>query len=54
MARLPTNRANADTIRLTLAELERFGELGDRRHLSTENVPAEVDEQSEGDQESDQ
>jgi hypothetical protein len=38
----PTNRANADTIRLTLAELECFGELGDRGHLSAENVPAEV------------
>jgi hypothetical protein len=25
----PTDRANSDTIRLTLAELRRFGELGD-------------------------
>lgn len=50
----PTNRANADTIRLTVAELERFGDLGDRRRLSAENVPAEVDEQTEDDQESDQ
>jgi hypothetical protein len=35
----PTNRANADTIRLSLAELRRFGDLGDREHLSAENVP---------------
>jgi hypothetical protein len=35
----PTNRANADTIRLSLEELERFGNLGDRAHLSAENVP---------------
>jgi hypothetical protein len=35
----PTNRANADTLRLTLAELERFGELGERAHLSAENAP---------------
>jgi hypothetical protein len=30
----PTNRANPDTIRLSLAELERFGDIGDRGHLS--------------------
>ncbi|MBZ5505153.1 MAG: hypothetical protein LAO78_06680 [Acidobacteriia bacterium] len=30
----PTNRANPDTIRLSLAELERFGDVGDRKHLS--------------------
>jgi hypothetical protein len=35
----PTNRANADTIRLNLAELERFGDVGDRKHLSAENTP---------------
>lgn len=35
----PTNRSNADTLRLTLAELERFGELGERAHLSAENAP---------------
>jgi len=35
----PTNRANADTIRLNLAELQRFGDLGDRAHLSAENAP---------------
>jgi hypothetical protein len=30
----PTNRANSDTIRLSLGELERFGDIGDRKHLS--------------------
>lgn len=30
----PTNRANPDTIRLSVAELERFGDVGDRKHLS--------------------
>jgi hypothetical protein len=35
----PTNRANADTIRLSLAELKRFGDIGDRKHLSAENAP---------------
>lgn len=34
----PTNRANADTIQLTVAELRRFGDLEDRDHLSAENV----------------
>jgi hypothetical protein len=34
----PTNRANPDTIRLTLAELERFGDVGDRKHLAEENA----------------
>lgn len=33
----PTNRANTDTIRLNLAELERFGDVEDRKHLSAEN-----------------
>lgn len=37
----PTNRANPDTIRLSLRELERFGDIGDRKHLSGENVPGE-------------
>jgi len=32
----PTNRANADTIRLGLRELERFGDLGDRKNLAAE------------------
>jgi hypothetical protein len=35
----PTNRADADTIRLNLAELKRFGDLGDHQHLSAENAP---------------
>ena len=35
----PTNRADADTIRLNLAELKRFGDLGDHEHLSAENAP---------------
>lgn len=35
----PTNRANVDTIRLSLTELERFGDIGDRRHLSAESPP---------------
>lgn len=35
----PTNRANDDTIRLNLAELEHFGDIGDRKHLSAENAP---------------
>ena len=35
----PTNRADADTIRLNLSELKRFGDLGDREHLSAENAP---------------
>jgi hypothetical protein len=34
----PTNRANVDTIRLSLAELERFGDVEDRKHLSAENA----------------
>ena len=34
----PTNRANADTIRLSLAELRRFGDLGDREHLTAEEA----------------
>jgi hypothetical protein len=34
----PTNRANDDTIHLTLAELRRFGDLGEREHLCAENV----------------
>jgi hypothetical protein len=35
----PTNRADSDTIRLSLAELERFGAVEDRTHLSAENAP---------------
>ena len=38
----PTNRANPDTIRLTLAELERFGDVGDRKHLAGENAHKET------------
>ncbi|HEY2364430.1 MAG TPA: hypothetical protein VGK36_25165, partial [Candidatus Angelobacter sp.] len=34
----PTNRADADTIRLSLKELRRFGELDDRGHLAAENA----------------
>jgi len=37
----PTNRANDDTITLSLAELERFGDIEDRKHLSAENAPNE-------------
>jgi hypothetical protein len=47
----PTNRANADTIRLTLAELQRFGELEDREHLTAEHAPNHVDENVEADNE---
>ena len=35
----PTNRANADTIRLSAVELGRFGQLGDRANLVAEEVP---------------
>lgn len=35
----PTNRANSDTIRLSLAELGRFGDLEDREHLCAERAP---------------
>jgi hypothetical protein len=35
----PTNRANPDTIRLSLLELQRFGDLDDREHLVAENAP---------------
>ncbi len=35
----PTNRADADTVRLSLVELKRFGDIGDREHLSAENAP---------------
>jgi hypothetical protein len=35
----PTNRLNSDTIRLGLEELRRFGDVGDRKHLSAENAP---------------
>lgn len=34
----PTNRLNSDTIRLSLEELQRFGDVGDRKHLSAENA----------------
>lgn len=43
----PTNRANADTIRLTLAELKRFGEVGERSHISAENAPNGDDGEAE-------
>jgi len=43
----PTNRANADTIRLSLAELKRFGDIGDRKHLSAENAPNRNDEENQ-------
>jgi hypothetical protein len=35
----PTNRLDSDTIRLSLEELQRFGNVGDRTHLSAENAP---------------
>jgi hypothetical protein len=35
----PTNRADPDTIRLTGAELARFGDLGDRANLTAEEAP---------------
>jgi hypothetical protein len=38
----PTNRANSDTIRLSLAELELFGDVGDRKHLAAENAPEDA------------
>ncbi len=38
----PTNRANADTIRLTAAELARFGQLDDRANLAAEEVPSNL------------
>jgi hypothetical protein len=37
----PTHRANADTIRLNLAELKRLGDVGDRDHLCAENAPTD-------------
>lgn len=43
----PTNRANDDTVRLTLTELRRFGELEDREHLTAEHAPNHVDEDVE-------
>jgi hypothetical protein len=43
----PTNRADADTIRLKLAELERFGDLGDHEHLSAENAPSDATSETE-------
>lgn len=42
----PTNRANADAIRLPLVELERLGELGERARLSAENAPIEPEASS--------
>lgn len=45
----PTNRANADTIRLTLAELQRFGDIEDRTHLTAEHAPNHADEDVETD-----
>lgn len=38
----PTNRANQDTIRLRLDELERFGDVCDRKHLAAEDTPNSV------------
>lgn len=43
----PTNRANADTIRLTLEELQRFGEIEDRKHLTAEHAQNHIDEDVE-------
>lgn len=43
----PTNRGNADTIRLTLAELQCFGDLEDRDHLTAEHAPNHIDEDVE-------
>jgi hypothetical protein len=43
----PTNRANDDTIRLTFAELQRFGDVEDRDHLTAEHAPNYVDEDVE-------
>lgn len=43
----PTNRGNDDTIRLTLAELQRLGDVEDREHLSAEYAPNYVDEDVE-------
>lgn len=37
----PTNRANEDTIQLKLAQLRRFGDLGERQHLCAESVQSE-------------
>jgi len=45
----PTNRANADTIRLTLAELQRLGDIENRDHLTAEHAPNHVDENMETD-----
>jgi len=39
----PTNRADPDTIQLSLVELRRFGELDDREHLTAENAPKTED-----------
>jgi len=38
----PTNRANSDTIRLSLPELERFGDVGDRKHLAADSAADEA------------
>jgi hypothetical protein len=43
----PTNRANDDTIRLTFAELQRFGDVEDRDHLTAEHAPNHVDDDVE-------
>ena len=42
----PTNRADADTLRLDLVDLKRFGDIGDREHLSSENAPNEKDKKA--------
>ena len=49
----PTNRANADTIRLNLAELLRLGDVEDRAHLSAEHAPNHVDEDDESENDAD-
>jgi hypothetical protein len=45
----PTNRANPDTIRLSLAELRRLGELESREHLSAGHA-IDASEDAETDQ----
>lgn len=43
----PTNRANEDTLQLERAELNLFGDLEDRKHLSAENLPEALSSSSE-------
>jgi hypothetical protein len=42
----PTNRLNADTIRLSLEELRRFGDVGDRKQFSRERARGELTHQN--------